>query len=97
MAVRRAMFVFKNNIKHMKKIAIIFAIGLSAYSCATVPLTGRSALAVVSNDEIQPLVNEEYKKAVGADKNLTSTADGQKIVRVGKKMAAAVETYLISE
>ncbi len=81
----------------MKKIAIIFAIGLSAYSCATVPLTGRSALAVVSNDEIQPLVNEEYKKAVGADKNLTSTADGQKIVRVGKKMAAAVETYLISE
>lgn len=81
----------------MKKIAIIFAVGLLAYSCAKVPLTGRSALAVVSNDEIQPLVNEEYKKAIGADKNLTSTADGQKVVRVGKKMAAAVEAYLISE
>ncbi|WP_026969929.1 M48 family metallopeptidase [Algoriphagus terrigena] len=81
----------------MKKITIIFAIGLLVYSCAKVPLTGRSALAVVSNDEIQPLVNEEYKKAIAADKNLTSTADGQKVVRVGKKMAAAVETYLISE
>ena len=81
----------------MKKITVIFALGLLVYSCAKVPLTGRSALAVVSNEEIQPLVNEEYDKAVAADKNLTATADGQKVVRVGKKMAAAVETYLISE
>lgn len=81
----------------MKKTILIFACGLLAYSCATVPLTGRSALAVVSNDEIQPLVNEEYKKAISAEKNLTSTADGQKVVRVGKKMAAAVESYLISQ
>lgn len=81
----------------MKKIIAIFAFGLLVYSCAKVPLTGRSALALVSNEEIQPLVNEEYKKVVAADKNLTSTADGQKVVRVGKKMAAAVEAYLISE
>lgn len=81
----------------MKKITVIFALGLLVYSCAKVPLTGRSALAVVSNEEIQPLVNEEYDKAVAADKNLTATADGQKVVRVGKKMAAAVEAYLISE
>lgn len=81
----------------MKKIAVIFAMGLLVYSCAKVPLTGRNALAVVSNEEIQPLVNEEYKKAVAADKTLTSTPDGQKVVRVGKKMAAAVEAYLISE
>jgi predicted Zn-dependent protease len=81
----------------MKKITVIFALGLLVYSCAKVPLTGRNALAVVSNEEIQPLVNEEYDKAVAADKNLTSTADGQKVVRVGKKMAAAVESYLIAE
>ncbi len=81
----------------MKKLTVIFAMGLLAYSCAKVPLTGRNALAVVSNDEIQPLVNDEYKKAIAADKNLTSTPDGQKVVRVGKKMAAAVEAYLISE
>lgn len=81
----------------MKKTAIIFAIGLLAYSCAKVPLTGRSALAVVSSEEIQPLVNTEYKEAISASKNLTSTPDGQMVVRVGKKMAAAVETYLISQ
>jgi Zn-dependent protease with chaperone function len=81
----------------MKKVSMIFAIGLLAYSCAKVPLTGRSALAMVSNDEIQPLVNTEYKEALKASKNLTSTADGQKVVRVGKNMAKAVESYLISQ
>jgi predicted Zn-dependent protease len=81
----------------MKKVTIIFALGLLAYSCAKVPLTGRSALAMISNDEIQPLVNTEYKEAITASKNLTSTADGQKVVRVGKDMAKAVETYLISQ
>ncbi|HSF55138.1 MAG TPA: M48 family metallopeptidase [Algoriphagus sp.] len=81
----------------MKKIVLIFAVGLLTYACAKVPLTGRSAFSLVSNDEIQPLVNEEYKKATTASKNLTSTADGQKVVRVGQKMAKAVEAYLVSE
>lgn len=81
----------------MKKIVLIFAVGLLAYACAKVPLTGRSAFSLVSNDEIQPLVNEEYKKATTASKNLTNTADGQKVVRVGQKMSKAVESYLVSE
>lgn len=81
----------------MKKLILIFSVGLLAYSCATVPLTGRRSLAVVSNDEIQPLVNEEYKKATTASKNLTKTADGQLVVKVGQKMAKAVESYLVAE
>ncbi|WP_332912764.1 hypothetical protein [Algoriphagus boritolerans] len=31
-------------------------------------MTGRRSLAVISNEEIQPLVNEEYKKAIAAEK-----------------------------
>lgn len=81
----------------MKKTVLIFGLGLLAYSCAKVPLTGRSALAVVSNEEIQPLVNDEYNKAIKENKNVTASADGQQVVRVGKKMAAAVESYLISQ
>lgn len=81
----------------MKKIILVFAAGLLAYSCSTVPLTGRRSLAIVSNDEIQPLVNDEYKKAVSAEKNLTGTANGQSVVRVGQKMAKAVEAYLVQE
>lgn len=81
----------------MKKVVLIFATGFLAYACATVPLTGRSQLSMVSSAEIQPLVNEEYSKAKAASKILTNTADGQKVVRVGQKMAKAVEAYLISE
>lgn len=52
---------------------------------------------MVSNDEIQPLVNDEYKKAVSEEKNVTGTANGQTVVRVGQRMAKAVETYLVQE
>lgn len=79
----------------MKKIAIIFVLALTAYACAKVPLTGRNQLALVSSEEIQPLVNEEYQKSLKANKVLTNTKDGQMIVQVGKKMSAAVEKYLI--
>lgn len=81
----------------MKKILLIFAVGLLAYACAKVPLTGRSQLAMVSNAEMQPLVNEEYRKAKEASKIMTGTSDGKKVVQVGQKMAKAVEAYLISE
>jgi predicted Zn-dependent protease len=78
----------------MKKLALIFVLGLMAYSCAKVPLTGRSQLAIVPSSELQPLVNEEYQKALKANKVLTTTKDGQMVVKVGKKMAASVEKYL---
>jgi predicted Zn-dependent protease len=81
----------------MKKILLIFAVGFLAYACAKVPLTGRSQLAMVSSAEIQPLVNEEYRKAKEASKIMTGTSDGKKVVQVGQKMAKAVEAYLISE
>jgi predicted Zn-dependent protease len=81
----------------MKKIILVFAAGLLAYSCSTVPLTGRRSLSMVSNDEIQPLVNDEYKKAVSIEKNVTGTANGQTVVRVGQRMAKAVEAYLVQE
>jgi predicted Zn-dependent protease len=82
---------------YMKKIVLIFIAGLLLYSCTTVPLTGRRSLSMVSNQEIQPLVNVEYKKAITANKNVTNTADGQRVVRVGQKMAKAVEAYLVAE
>ncbi|MBC6367808.1 M48 family metallopeptidase [Algoriphagus sp. AK58] len=78
----------------MKKIALIFALGLFVYSCAKVPLTGRSQLALVPSSELQPLVNEEYQKALKSNKVLTGTKDGQMVARVGNKMAASVEKYL---
>jgi predicted Zn-dependent protease len=78
----------------MKKLSLIFLISLVAIACEKVPLTGRSQLALVSNGELQPLVNDEYKKSMEDNKVLTETADGKMIVRVGQKMSASVEKYL---
>jgi len=78
----------------MKKIAILILSGLVMYSCAKVPLTGRNALALVSNDEIQPLVDKQYDEVLQENKVVTGTADGQKILKVGKRMSVAVEKYL---
>lgn len=81
----------------MKKIAILFCAGLILYSCATVPLTGRNQLALVSNEEIQPMVDEQYDQVLKENKVVTNTADGQKVLKVGKRMAQAVESYLASQ
>ena len=81
----------------MKKLAIIFGIGMIAYACAKVPLTGRSQLALVSSEEIQPLVNEQYDQVLKENKVVTNTADGQKVLKVGNRMAKAVEDYLRSQ
>ncbi len=78
----------------MKKITWIFIIGFLSFSCEKVPLTGRSQLALVSNAELQPLVNEEYQKAIKGGKVLTDTREGRMIVEVGKKMSSSVEKYL---
>lgn len=78
----------------MKKLALIFGLGLIFYACAKVPLTGRSQLALVSSEEIQPLVDEQYDQVLKENKVVTGSADGQKVLKVGKRMAAAVESYL---
>ena len=81
----------------MKKTAcLILFLGLIS-SCSTVPLTGRSQLAFLSNQELQPLVNEEYSKALKSNELVTNSTEGKQVVQVGKKMAVAVEKYLIEQ
>jgi predicted Zn-dependent protease len=44
-----------------------------------------------------PLVKEEYSESLTESKVLTSTEEGQEIVKVGNKMAEVVEAYLIEQ
>ena len=82
------------NFMYMKQLIPLVLIFLGLSACSTVPLTGRSQLSMLSSQDIQPLVNEEYQKAMQASPLLTSTKEGQEVVRVGNKMAIAVEKYL---
>lgn len=78
----------------VKKIIIVLVVGLFAYGCATVPLSGRRQLSLVDNAEVLPLSYEQYQAVKKESKVVTNTPDGQKVVRVGKRIASAVEQYL---
>lgn len=81
----------------MKKSAFLVLIFGLFSSCATVPLTGRSQLAFISNQELQTLVNEEYDKSLKSNTLVTTSKEGEQVVQVGKKMAVAVENYLMEQ
>lgn len=78
----------------LKKIGVLFLIGLIGYSCATVPLSGRRQLSIIGNSEILPLSYDQYSQVVRESKIVTNTPDGQKVVNVGRRIASAVEQYL---
>ncbi|MFT7424504.1 MAG: putative Zn-dependent protease [Algoriphagus sp.] len=81
----------------MKKIVTFLVLGLLLYACSKVPLTGRFRIDAVSDSEIMPLVNEQYSQVLKEEKVVTNTTQGQAVVQVGKRMAAAVEKFLIQE
>lgn len=81
----------------MKKTLLFLALGIITFACVTVPLTGRRQLSLVSNAEIQPLVDTEYEKIISEAVKVNETINGQKVVKVGQKMSLAVEEYLVSK
>lgn len=77
-----------------KRITLLLLTGLIVYGCATVPLSGRKQLSLVDNSEVLPMAFQQYNEVKTESKIVTNTADGESVVRVGKRIAAAVETYL---
>lgn len=87
--------IFAQNIINMlKKICFLFAFGLLIYSCARVPLTGRSQLSLIGNQELLPLSYEQYEQVLAESNVITNTSEGQMVVRVGRRIADAVESYM---
>ncbi|MBD8487154.1 M48 family metallopeptidase [Echinicola sp. CAU 1574] len=78
----------------LKRISVLLLTALVLYSCATVPLSGRKQLSLVDNSEVLPMAFQQYNEVKSESKVVTNTADGESVVRVGKRVAAAVETYL---
>lgn len=78
----------------LKKAIILTLITTVIYACATVPLTGRRQLNLVSNDEIIPLAITQYDsimKAGPLSKNAQQTA---MVKNVGVRIQKAVEKYM---
>lgn len=78
----------------LKKLIFLMAMGLLIYSCAKVPMSGRSQLVLVDNEELLPMAFDQYKQVMKDGKVVTNTPDGQMVVRVGKRISDAVERYM---
>lgn len=78
----------------MKKgIVAVFMLLLLA-GCSSVALTGRKQLLLVSDAEVMSLSNSSFQDYMKTAKPSTNAANTAMVVRVGKRIANAVETYL---
>ena len=83
----------------MKRILIVgvTAIGLAFSSCSTVPLTGRSRLNLVSDEQVLPMAFQAYSEFLTENKGAVlsaSNAEASRVKMVGNKIIAAVKSYM---
>ncbi len=87
--------------KSMKKKLILSAtIALTAfliYACASVAVTGRNQLTLVSNAEIIPVANQQYNEVIAKGPLSTNREQTEMVKRVGVKIQKAVEQYMASK
>ena len=86
----------------MKKIKFVLFTLLTALlvsACGTtqtVPVTGRKHNLLVTDQQVLSLSNQEYQKFMQSAKLSTDATNTAMVKRVGQRLAAAVESYLIS-
>lgn len=81
----------------MKKIKILLSVILTILivsACSTVAVTGRKQLLLVSDSEVMSLSNQSFKEYMASAKPSTNAVQTAMVVRVGQRIANAVETYL---
>lgn len=79
-----------------KKIiaTIVIAGSVLMAGCSSVPVTGRKQMLLVSDQEVLTLSLQQYDEFMKTASKSTNTTNTALVVKVGKNIAAAVETYL---
>ncbi|HZX75175.1 MAG TPA: M48 family metallopeptidase [Cyclobacteriaceae bacterium] len=73
---------------------IVFVLAVYLFSCATVAVTGRKQMNLVSNEEIITMSSTEYQKVLATSKLSTNAEQTAMVKRVGQKIQTAVERYM---
>lgn len=77
-------------------VAVVAVIATIASACGTVAVTGRKQLMLVSDEDVLSLSNKSYKAYMDTVKVSTDKKNKEMVIRVGKRLAGAVEEYLKS-
>jgi predicted Zn-dependent protease len=78
----------------LKKAIILSLIAVIIYACATVPITGRKQLSLVSNAEIIPMATAQYQEVIKKGPLSTNQEQTALVKRVGTRVQKAVEQYM---
>jgi predicted Zn-dependent protease len=77
-----------------KSIKSLLVVLLIAAGCSTVPLTGRKQLSLISNEEVLTSSFQQYDEYIKTAPISKDSKKTELVVKVGKRIAAAVEQYL---
>lgn len=81
----------------MKKLILtgVAAAILMSYSCSTVPLSGRSRINFVNENDMQSAAAQSYTTLLkDPQTKVLNNADALRIKRIGQKIAASVTSYM---
>lgn len=76
-----------------KKVTLALLVLLMT-GCSSVLLTGRKQLNLVSDEQVLSLSDSAYHSFMATSVKSLKTVENARVLRVGKKIAAAVEKYL---
>jgi len=76
------------------KVFTIFILCLLLAACATVPLTERKSLSLISDSELLSLSDQQYATVLKESKLSTDRQEVQMVTRVGNRIATAAEGFL---
>jgi predicted Zn-dependent protease len=77
-----------------KKAIILLTIVSVIYGCATVAVTGRKQLSLISNKEIMPMAATQYSEVIKKGPLSTNKEQTEMVKRVGVRIQKAVEQYM---
>lgn len=78
----------------MKKVLSLLIVLAILTGCASVPITGRKQVMLVSENEVLSSSLTQYNDFIKTAKRSTNKAQTEQVVRVGRNIAAATEKYL---
>ncbi len=78
--------------------ALALSAALAVSSCYTNPITGRRALSLVDEAQMQQMADQQYVAFLSEHRpvNAAASRDAEMVKRVGTRLANAVQTYLAS-
>src|SRR5882672_5678359 len=79
------------------KLTAVVCFFLLIHSCATVPVTGRRQLDLVSSSEINTMSATQYQDVIKKGPLSTNVEQTEMIKRVGKRIQSGVEQYMATK